>query len=300
MNPRDKLNDLLNLRLFEVGDSVITVGTTLLVLAILVATFVVARMARKGVARALQSRLTSDEQAVVIYSRLASLIVTVVGLSWALHTTGLNLTALFAAGSIFAVAVGFATQSLISNFVSGFVLRFEGAIELGDVLEVDGRMVKIQKMMMRAVVARNLDEHDIVIPNSVLAETSVINYTLRDKAYRLRTRIGVVYSSDMRKVRETLETAAREIPWRSSSPDPRILLLQFGNSSVDFDVSIWIDDPWMARRRRSDLNEALWWALQDAGITIAFPQVDVHFDTEVAKALDGRLRGDDPVAPVST
>ena len=259
----------------------------LTVVAILIATFWAARLVRRGTLRMLRRRMTSDEQAVIVYSSMAASLVAAVGVVIALKTTGLQLTGLFAAGGIFAVAIGFATQGLINNFVSGIVLRFEGAIKLGDVLEIGGRRVRIQKMMMRAMVARNLDEQDVVIPNSELAQSSVVNYTLRDRMYRLRTQVGVVYSSDMRRVRETLETAAREIPWRSSSRDPVVLLLRFGNSSVDFDVSVWIDDPWVVGDRRSDLNEALWWALADAGITIAFPQVDVHFDRNVIAAFEG-------------
>jgi len=67
-----------------------------------------------------------------------------------------------------------------------------------------------------------------------------------------------------------------------------VLLRRFGNSSVDFEVSVWIDDPWRAQRRMSDLNESLWRALKEAGITIAFPQLDVHFDPQVVRALENQ------------
>ncbi len=166
-----------------------------------------------------------------------------------------------------------------------------GAIKLGDVLQVDGRMVKIEKMMMRAMIARDLDEQDVVIPNSVLAQTTVTNYTLRDRKVRLRATVGVVYSSDMHLVRETLEAAAAAISWRSPDPEPVVLLRGFGDSSVDYEVSVWMNDPWMTQRRRSELNEALWWALRKAKVVIAFPQVDVHFDPSIAEALASRPPG---------
>jgi small-conductance mechanosensitive channel len=102
--------------------------------------------------------------------------------------------------------------------------------------------------------------------------------------------VGVVYWSDMALVRKTLETVAREIPWRLKSLDPRILLRQFGTSSVDFEVSVWVDDPWRVQQRLSELNEAIWWALQEAGITIAFPQVDVHLDEPVMRSLEDLAR----------
>jgi small-conductance mechanosensitive channel len=83
---------------------------------------------------------------------------------------------------------------------------------------------------------------------------------------------------------------ARELDWRSSKKDPAVLLTDFGNSSVDFEVSVWIEDPWNSRRGRSDLREAIWWSLKEAGVTIAFPQVDVHFDAPVIDYLQGLKR----------
>lgn len=291
MNPREKLREFLDVPLFSLGDQPLDVGKVLLVLVIVVATFWIARRVRLGAARALRYRIKDDEQAVSIYSRLAGAIFTIVGLGFALQTTGLHLTALFAASGLVAVAVGFATQSLIQNFVSGIVLRFEGAIKLNDILEVGGRMVKIQKMMMRAVVARDLDDQDHVIPNAELAQTAVVNYTLRDPSLRLRTLVGVVYSSDMRRVREVLQQAAQDVPWRSKQRKPLVYLKGFGSSSVDYEISVWMNDPWQAQRRRSDLNEAIWFALADAGITIAFPQLDVHFDPKVTSALSAGSTG---------
>jgi small-conductance mechanosensitive channel len=88
-------------------------------------------------------------------------------------------------------------------------------------------------------------------------------------------------------VREVLEGAAAGLDWRWPAKEPVVLLAEFGDSSVNFEVSIWIDDPWVIRKARSDLNEAIWWALKEAGIVIAFPQVDVHFDPEVTRSLQG-------------
>jgi potassium-dependent mechanosensitive channel len=113
----------------------------------------------------------------------------------------------------------------------------------------------------------------------------VKNYTLRDALYRLRARVGVTYGSDVRQVRQVLEQTAAAITFRDLEKEPRILLLGFGNSSVDFEVSVWIEDPWHSQRALSELNEAIWWALKGAGITIAFPQLDLHLDGPVEDSL---------------
>jgi len=97
--------------------------------------------------------------------------------------------------------------------------------------------------------------------------------------------VGVVYSSDMAMVKETLERVATAMPWRNKTRDPVVLMVEFGDSAVIFEVSVWIDDPWVLRRSRSDLNEAIWWAFKEKGIIIAFPQLDVHLDPEALAAM---------------
>jgi small-conductance mechanosensitive channel len=228
----------------------------------------------------------TDEGTVGVVQRLIHYVILIVGIAVALQTIGINLNALFAAGALFAVALGFAMQNITQNFVSGVILLVERSIKPGDILRVEGKLVKVGRMGIRATVSKTLDEEEIIIPNSVLVQNTVTNYTLKDRLYRLRTTVGVVYWSDMAKVREALENATAEIPWRFQGIDPRILFRQFGSSSVDFEVSVWIDNPWLAQWRLSGLNEAIWWALKEAGITIAFPQVDVHLDTPVTKSFE--------------
>jgi small-conductance mechanosensitive channel len=97
--------------------------------------------------------------------------------------------------------------------------------------------------------------------------------------------VGVAYESDMKQVMEVLQAMADALPWRLQNRDPVVLLTEFGSSSVNFEVSVWTDDPWRAPRARSDLMKGIWFALKEAGITIAFPQIDVHFDAPVDEAL---------------
>jgi small-conductance mechanosensitive channel len=225
-----------------------------------------------------------------VASRLVHYVIVITGFGIALHTMGINLTALFAAGALFAVAVGFAMQNLTANFVSGVILLAERVIKPGDVLEIERQMVRVRDMGIRATVARTLNDEDLVIPNSVIVQSTVRNYSFRDMLYRLRVPVGVSYGSDLTTVRETLETMARELDWRSPKKDSAVLLTDFGSSSVDFEVSVWIEDPWNSRRGRSDLREAIWWSLKEAGVTIAFPQVDVHFDPPFVDSLQGLRR----------
>jgi small-conductance mechanosensitive channel len=176
-------------------------------------------------------------------------------------------------------------QTVVQNFVSGVILLVERSIKPGDILEVQGTILKVVRLGIRSTVARTREDEDIILPNSTLVQASVKNLTFRDPSFRIRVGVGVTYGSDMKVVREVLERVARDFEHRHTEPEPVILLRKFGNSSVDWEVSIWIRTPWTEQAVRSALHEAVWFALKERGITIAFPQVDVHFDPPVTDAV---------------
>ena len=119
------------------------------------------------------------------------------------------LEALFAAGAVFAIGLGFAMQNIVQNFVSGVILLAERTIKPGDVLQVDGRFVKVRHMGIRSTICRTLDEEEIIVPNATIVQSTVTNYTLQDSLFRLRCTVGVVYGSDMVLVKNTLQRAAQ-------------------------------------------------------------------------------------------
>ena len=170
-------------------------------------------------------------------------------------------------------------QNLAQNFVAGIILMTERTIKPGDVLKVDGTVVRVTRLGLRATVARSRDEEDIIIPNSVLVQNTVTNYTLRDSIMRIRANVGVSYASDITLVTRVLHDAASDLPERVAEIEPVVLLTGFGESSVNFEVSAWVSDPWLALRILSTLHESIWWGLKANGVTIPFPQRDIHLAT---------------------
>jgi small-conductance mechanosensitive channel len=276
---------LLDFRLFQVGETPITVATLIVFMLIILAAVVISFLLQRALATGFRIRGITDEGTIGVTRKLVHYFVMFVGLGIGLQTVGINLSTLFAAGAVFAIGIGFAMQNIAQNFVSGIILLLERSIKPGDVLRVEGRLVKVRKLGIRATIARTLDNEEIIVPNSAIVQSAVTNYTLRDSLYRLRCPVGVVYGSDMALVRRTLEETARLVTWRYAEKAPVILLTEFGNSSVNFEVSVWMEDPWRAQRAKSDLNESIWWALKEAGITIAFPQLDIHLDPPVVQSL---------------
>ena len=282
--------DFLATPLYKFGDAEGSVGTALWALVLILATWWIARLLSRTILRAFERGGTMDLDTVRPYARFAKLIVLAIGLGMAFHTLGFRLTAVFAAGGLFAVALGFAMKNIAENFVSGLIMRLEKSIKRGDILKVEDEVVTVKDVGIRYTLAQNRESEDLLIPNSILVQSIVINRTLRDHLFRLRAPVGVVYSSDMKLVRDTLEAAAAEIPWRSQKKEPVVIMRQFGSSSVDFEVSVWIEDPWNIGQYISDLNEAIWWSLKDANIVIAFPQLDVHFDPPVMESIESFRR----------
>ena len=277
--------DILNHPLFSIGGTPVTIGSIIVFCIIVVVTLVISRILEAAVVRAFRLRRAADEGTAAVARRLVHYVVLLTGTGLGLQNLGIDLSALFAAGALFAVAIGFAMQNITQNFVSGVILLIERSIKPGDILEVEGTVVRVSRMGIRSTVSRTLNDEEIIIPNATLVQTSVKNYTMQDSVYRLRASVGVTYSSDLALVRSTLEEVAKTLPWRLKNREPRILLRQFGSSSVDYELSIWIDHPWRAVWRLSELNESIWWAFKEKQITIAFPQLDLHLDPPVNDGL---------------
>ncbi len=281
------VQEVLSAELFELSGTRVTVATLLTVVVIILLTFWGSRLLRRGLAMWFRRRGVAAEGTVHGIGRLVHYVVVFVGFGVALQTIGISLGALFAAGAVFAVGIGFAMQNIAQNFVSGVILLAEGAIKRGDVLRVDDEVVRVERLGIRSTIVTSRDGLDLIVPNSNLVQSTVVNYTLSQSHYRVRVTVGVVYGADMDLVRTTLEKVAEDAAQRWSVPDrdAQVVMVDFGSSSVDFHVAVWIDDPWGERQALSDLRFAIWKALKKHGIVIAFPQVDVHFDAPVQDGL---------------
>lgn len=278
------LDRIVNTPLFTIARTSVTLLTLVTFTVVVLGSLYLSRLTQRATVRAFRLRGVADEGTSAVAARLASYVVLLIGLGMAVQTIGINLGALFAAGAFFAVALGFAVQNVGQNFVSGVLLLTERTIKPGDVLEVEGRVVRVTRMGMRATVARTRDEEDLIIPNATLVQNTVTNYTLRDTVYRLRATVGVSYDSDVDAVMRVLLEAAHALPQRLPAHEPRVLLTDFGDSALLFEVLVWVQDPWRARVLKSELNQSIWRALKRAEITIPFPQRDLHLVSAPALA----------------
>lgn len=273
---RNSLDHLLTSPLFTIGKTSVTLSAMILFAAAILVTILAARLAEHGTRRGFAIRGVTDAGTAGVTARLVQYGVMLIGLGITLETFGVNLSSLFAATAFFAVALGFAMQNVAQNFLSGILLLTERVIKPGDVLMVEQRIVRVTRMGLRATIARTRDDEDLIIPNATLVQNTVTNYTLRDALFRIRTAVGVSYEADLDEVRRVLERAAAALPARVPTHEPRVLLTGFGDSAVNYEISVWTHNPWHARVDISSLNEAIWAGLRAANISIPFPQRDLH------------------------
>ncbi|HKJ29626.1 MAG: mechanosensitive ion channel [Desulfuromonadales bacterium] len=215
------------------------------------------------------------DKGVEIYLSSINKIFWFLGFIVAIHFAGIDLSSLFTTGGLFAVAFGFAFKNVAENYIAGFILRTEGIVKHGDIIQFQSGLVRVKSVGLRFTVGRSPEECDILIPNSIFVQQDVSNFTLNDSFRRISTTVGVSYDSDLSKVRDVLEEAGTRVEGCTERP-PAVYLTEFGSSSVNYMVCVWTKNPWNGRETKSHLNEVVWWALKDAGIVIAYPQLDLH------------------------
>ena len=284
----------LEVKLVSFSGSTITAFSVLLVIGVLFAGWWVSGLVQRAIAATMRRQGAEDPGVIAVFQRLAHYGVLAIAFAIGLETAGVDLSTLFTAGAALAVGIGFGLQVIAKNFVSGIILLLERSIKPGDMLTVDGRVVRVRAMGIRATIARTMEDEDVIIPNATLVENAVVNHSFDTDVVRARAVVGVAYESDLDKVFEVLTRCAKDFQGRVKSNESVVLLKGFGASSIDFEVSVWVPSAFARPQALSKLRLAMWRALKEAELVIAFPQIDVHFDAEVVERLGSAPKAEAP------
>ncbi len=174
------------------------------------------------------------------------------------------------------VGLGFGLQEIFGNFVSGLILLFERPVRVGDTVTLGGVSGTVSKIRMRATTILDWDRKELVVPNKEFITGQLVNWSLSDATVRLVIPVGVAYGSDTARVEALLYEIARGIEGVLSDPQPLVVLVRFGDSSLDFELRVFVDSPDSIVHTRHRLLLAIDAGLRAAGIEIAFPQRDLH------------------------
>jgi potassium efflux system protein len=278
---------------FEITESegkAITVKKVVIGLALLLFGYLLSRalaslvayrvLPRFGVSHAAASVLRS----VMLYAMIVALFFV------SLDVVNVPLTFFAFFGGAAAIGLGFGSQNLLNNFISGLILLVERPIRVGDLVNVDGIDANVEHIGARSTRVRTGSNLEILVPNSKFLENNVTNWTLSDTRIRTSVSVGVAYGSPVAEVIERLKQVIREQDKVLLTPEPIVLFQDFGDSSLAFEVHFWVQ---MKRimdgaKVRSSVRAAIDEDFRKAGIVIAFPQRDVHID--MSSPLEVRLK----------
>ncbi|AZV46124.1 hypothetical protein C3L23_02200 [Nautilia sp. PV-1] len=284
-----KIISLFNYPLFNVGNRIITPLNFALFVLILIFGWFIGKYYKHIIYKLRHSKNISYATATLLANMGYYTILTLSFLI-ALKVVGLDLSSLAIIAGALSVGIGFGLQNVVSNFVSGIILMFERSIKVGDYIQIDqdtrGEVVDIS---MRSTVIRTNDNINLIIPNQSFIQNNVINWTLGDDIVRFRVPFGVAYGSDVDEVEKVVLNALKNSnlhyikKYKDRNVEPHIVFLELGDSSLNFELFIWVRGEYARRprRTRSEFLKMIYKALNEAGISIPFPQQDLHIKESV-------------------
>jgi len=288
--PVDAIHDILAFGV-TVGGKPITIGLVLVAGVILYGAFVSSWILQSVLMENVLNRGQMDSGARISVTRLVHYAMVLVGFLIALSTMGFELKNITIIGGALGVGIGFGMQAIVNNFVSGLILLFERPIKVGDVVQLgDGQRGRVTNLGLRATTVQTFDKAEVVVPNGDLISSQVTNWTLGDRSMRLIIPVGVAYGSDVEAVIRVLTEVAEINDRVLKDPKPMALFLNFGDSSLDFELRVWIADFNDRRIIQSALIREVDRRFREEDIEIPFPQRDLHLRS-VDESAAGELKG---------
>jgi small-conductance mechanosensitive channel len=278
--------------LTSIDDQPITVGKVLIGLVLILTGYFLSRRISRWLGRRVLPRFGMNEgvssalQTIAFYLLLA-------GFGYfTLELLHIPVTIFTFLGGAIAIGVGFGSQNVLNNFISGLILLAERPIRVGDLVEIDGLQGNVEEIGARSTRVKTGSNVEIIVPNSKFLENNVTNWTLSDTRVRTSVCVGVAYGSPTREVARLLRQAVDANPHVLRQPEPMVLFQSFGDNTLNFEVFFWIC---VRRTNRLNMESDIRFAIDDslraADITIAFPQRDIHVDT--TRPLEIRLQSAD-------
>lgn len=277
------LKEFLENSLIETKDFDITVYEILIILLILICTLFVIRVIRK-VFRMREKRKEFDPGRSHAIQQILKYVLWIAAILISLETVGIKLTLLLAGSAALLVGLGLGMQQIFQDIMSGVAILFEGVLKIGDVVEIKDDIVgRVVEIGLRTSKIETRDQIIMVIPNSKFVTDIVINWSHMEKNTRFHVDVGVAYGSDVQKVTRVLLQCAADQQNISASPPPFVRFIDFGNSSLDFQLYFWSIETFRAEFIKSELRYKIDAAFRENGIHIPFPQRDIHIKSDALK-----------------
>ena len=270
----EKIIDFLNYKIPIGGKEVdITIKTILL----LVVAVIIVKYSLRHFRKFVKSRLEEEDKNKfdTIFS-FASWLLYLIVFSISLSSAGVNLSAILVASSALLIGVGLALQTFFQDIISGMFIILDKSVHVGDIVELDGKVGRVEEIKLRTTRAVTIDNKVLVIPNHKYLTNSLYNWTQNGTTTREHVKVGVAYGSDVKLVKELLLKAAKEHPKVFQHPAPLVVFENFGDSALEFKLVFTLNDSFQAQIPQSDIRFKIDELFREHNISIPFPQRDIH------------------------
>ncbi|HMB41720.1 MAG TPA: mechanosensitive ion channel domain-containing protein [Balneolaceae bacterium] len=277
----EQLREFLNLRLFTLQDDPVTIMSLIIFLFFISLFLFLGIFTRKMLRGRILDRFDIDPGLQYTLARVSQYIIVVIGFLISFQFVGIDLSSLAVIFGLLSVGIGFGLQNITANFISGLIIMFERPISVGDRVDVAGIEGDVTEINIRSTKIHTLNNISIIVPNSQFVENNVVNYSHGNPTFRLDLNVGVSYSSDLDSVLKALNEIAEEHPKVMKNPKHQVHLTEFGDSSWDMQIRVWIPNVKDRYEMRNELNQAIVRKFNENNIEIPFPQRDLHLRSEL-------------------
>jgi len=268
------INKFLDFDLLQLGENILKVYHIFSILMILLITKIIIWIINKALKNKKLVKIENNNSHAVF--QIISYILWIIAITLILETLGVKVTVLIAGSAALLVGIGLGLQQTFNDVVSGIILLIEGTTKVGDILEIDNDVVKIQDIGLRTSKVQNRDDISIIIPNSLITTNKVINWSHQSTKSRFKITIGIAYGSNVTLVKKVLEESVSSHPKITFKKSVEAMLVDFGDSSINWEIFFFSKDAFRIEKIKSEIRMIINNKLIENNINIPFPQMDVY------------------------
>jgi small-conductance mechanosensitive channel len=267
------MKSFLEYELVHIGNYTLHVHNLLGIFILAAVSGIILRLLNRGI----RKNKKIDEGAKYSIKQLARYTVIVITILVGITLLGFDLSVLFVGSAALLVGIGFGLQHLFNDFISGIIILFDGTIKVNDVIEVDGIVCRVKEIKLRTTAVMTREDKFIILPNSVITQGKVVNWTYSHHTSRFEIHVNLTYTEDIPAIMKLFKEVTLQHKAVSRAPEPSIRITKFGESSVEITIMFWCDEVFRVENIKSEIRVAIFNTLVDHNIRFPYPRSIIHY-----------------------